>query len=92
MERLTSFFDGVTQDGSTNTQSVLLNEDWYTGNGGGFGAVAEHFIQETSWFRLRQLSLSYTLSNKILEKTPFEAITVSFVGKKLILDNSLRRC
>jgi TonB-linked SusC/RagA family outer membrane protein len=78
-------FDGVTQDGSTNTQSVLLNEDWYTGNGGGFGAVAEHFIQETSWFRLRQLSLSYTLSNKILEKTPFEAITVSFVGRNLFL-------
>ncbi|WMX13017.1 SusC/RagA family TonB-linked outer membrane protein [Aureispira sp. CCB-E] len=78
-------FEGVTQDGSTNTKPVLRDENWYTGNGGGFGSVAEHFVQETSWFRLRQLSLSYTLSSKLLSKTPFTGITISFVGRNLFL-------
>ena len=30
----------------TNDVPVALNEDWYTGNGGGFGSVAEHFVQD----------------------------------------------
>jgi TonB-linked SusC/RagA family outer membrane protein len=78
-------FEGVTQDGSANTKPVLLDENWYTDNGGGFGAVAETFIQETSWFRLRQLVLSYSFSQKILDKTPFAGLSISFVGRNLFL-------
>ena len=78
-------FDGVVQDGSENTQAVLIGEDWYTGNGGGFGSVSEHFVQDASWFRLRQLSLSYTFEKSMLEKTPFAGITISFVGRNLFL-------
>jgi TonB-linked SusC/RagA family outer membrane protein len=81
----TYVFDGILEDGSNNTKPVLRDENWYTGNGGGFGSVAEHFIQETSWFRLRQLSLSYTFSTKMLSKTPFAGITISFVGRNLFL-------
>jgi TonB-linked SusC/RagA family outer membrane protein len=49
----TYVFDGVTQDGSTNTRAVVRDEFWYRGNGGGFGNVDEHFVQDASWFRLR---------------------------------------
>ncbi len=81
----TYVFDGVTQDGQKNTMAVLRDENWYTGNGGGFGAVAEDFIQDASWFRLRQLSLSYSFSGKILEKLPFTGLSVSFISRNLFV-------
>lgn len=81
----THVFEGVTESGDANTQAVLLDQNWYTGNGGGFGSVSEHFVQSTTWFRLRQMSLSYTFGSKIIEKTPFTGITITFVGRNLAL-------
>jgi hypothetical protein len=31
----------------------LLNQSWYSGLGGGFGAVSEQFIKSATWVKLR---------------------------------------
>jgi TonB-linked SusC/RagA family outer membrane protein len=71
--------------GATNDIKGPLNETWYAGNGGGFGNVAEHFVQDASWVRLREVSLSYTLPTKIFEKTPISGLNVGLSGRNLFL-------
>jgi hypothetical protein len=81
----------VLQDENGNagtvTNDVVVNRDqnWYLTNGGGFGNVAEQFIQETSWIRLREVSLSYSLPTKLLEKTPIAGLNVGISGRNLLL-------
>jgi hypothetical protein len=46
----------------------LLNQSWYSGLGGGFGAVSEQFIKSAT-YKLREVTLAYRLTNSsILEK------------------------
>ena len=49
--------------GAANTTSVPLSEAWYLGNGGGFGNLNEAFIEDASYIKLREASLSYDLSS-----------------------------
>ncbi|HEU4564480.1 MAG TPA: SusC/RagA family TonB-linked outer membrane protein [Gemmatimonadaceae bacterium] len=39
---------------------VVLDQDWFTGLGGGFGPATAQFIEDGSYVKLRELSLSYT--------------------------------
>lgn len=75
----------IVSDGSTNTVSVPLNEDWYLDNGGGFGIVAEHFVEDGSSVRLRELNLAYEFTPSFLEKTPFRTLNIGFTGRNLWL-------
>ena len=79
-------FAGKTADGNTNAQSVALDEGWYRGTGGGFSGNAIDFVQETSWMRLRNLSLSYAFPRKIMDKTPFEGLSLSVSARNLWLE------
>ena len=78
-------FPGVLADGSPNTQEVVLDETWYRGSGGGFSGNAVDFIEETSWVRLRNITLSYSLPSTILERLPFTDLSFSLTGNNLIL-------
>ena len=79
----THVFEGINaSDGSANSVAVPLDENWYLGNGGGFGAVDEHFVEDASYYRLRLLSLSYNLGSAI---KGFDNFTVSLTGRNLIL-------
>lgn len=69
----------------TNNIEATLDEDWYLGNGGGFGNVAEHFVQDGSWIRLRELTLGYELPREWFEKTPFAGINVGASARNLWL-------
>ncbi len=53
----------VAGAGAVNKNSVPLNEDWYMGNGGGFGQLNEAFIEDASYVKLREASVSYDLSS-----------------------------
>ena len=64
---------------------VLLDQSWYTGLGGGFGPVAEDFIVDASWFRLREVSLSYALPSSITKKLGLGGISLGFTGRNLLL-------
>ena len=93
----TKVFDGVKGHIDANTGELvtkgekndipgLLDEYYYTGVGSGF-LVNEPFVEDASWVRLRELSLSYRLDGKKLFKNKpyFQAVTVSAIGRNLWL-------
>ena len=75
-------FDAVYANGMPNTTYVSAEQ--YFGNSGKF-AAAEGFIYKTSWFRVREASITYTLPTSMLGKTPFSAATFSVFGRNLFL-------
>ena len=94
MENVTPLPFSITQNGtgplceqfpSVIRCLVVLDQDWYTTNGGGFGNVAEGFVQEVSWVRLREVSLSYTVPSKVFEKTPISGLNFGVSGRNLLL-------
>ncbi len=87
-------FDGVlastvnedrTNVGEPNNISAPLSESWLRGNGGGFGSQAEQFVEDGSWIRLRDISLSYSLPRSILANLPFQSLEVGITARNLFL-------
>lgn len=86
-------FQGVKPDGTPNTQPVWLN--WGTGPDGRvysqgyyrniYRSVTENFVEDASWIRLRNVSLSYSLPANILKRTFVQGATVTFTGNNLLL-------
>lgn len=65
---------------------VALDYYWYTGLGGGFGPVAEQFIYDGSWTRLREISLSYRLNGSGFRKaTKLDHIELGVSGRNLFV-------
>ncbi len=77
--------EGNVITSGTNDVQVGLNEDWYTDNGGGFGSVAEHFIQDASTYRLRTASLSYNVPAKKLVGNALSEVRFTLSGNNLLL-------
>jgi len=84
-------FEGVNADGATNTVAVPY-ADVQQGVGGsywvryGFGGITEMNIFDTSWIRLRELTLSYSLGKGIAEKLGMQDATISLTGRNLWLN------
>src|SRR5690606_32688924 len=69
---------------------VLLDESYYTTQGGGFGALKEQFVVDGSWTRLRDVSLSYLLRTESLQKAArIHSIAFSLSGRNLFLWTNL---
>ena len=47
---------------------MALTESWYRGIGGYFSGVQEQFVEDGSWSRLRELTLSYSLRSSNFRK------------------------
>jgi TonB-linked SusC/RagA family outer membrane protein len=92
----TIVFDGVLPDGTKNMQAVYLGmgkpnpapgtRDY----GQGFyrnvhRGVTENFVEDASWVRLRNVSLSYALPNTFFKGTPIQGASVTFTGNNLLL-------
>lgn len=75
----------LVTSGTTNTVEVGLNEDWYTGNGGGFGNVASPFVQNASTYRLRNITVAYNFPLKKLNKPVIKEIRMYLTGNNLLL-------
>ncbi|MEO6820472.1 MAG: SusC/RagA family TonB-linked outer membrane protein, partial [Ginsengibacter sp.] len=86
-------FKGVHADGSPNTTPAYLGQgkgpDGINYTGGYYRniyrGVSEAFVQDASWVRLRNVTLSYTLPNKWLKKSIINNATISFTGNNLWL-------
>jgi len=78
-------FDGVYATGEPNQIVAPLDQNWFTGNGGGFGNVAEHFIEDASYYRLRYVTLGYDLTRDLIPGLPFSKIGLSVTGRNLII-------
>jgi TonB-linked SusC/RagA family outer membrane protein len=65
---------------------VALEENWYQGLGGGFGGPAKQFVEDASWVRLREVSLSYVLRTEGFRKlTKLSSAEFSVTGRNLAL-------
>ncbi|HEU5168181.1 MAG TPA: SusC/RagA family TonB-linked outer membrane protein [Chitinophagaceae bacterium] len=77
-------FDGVYKsNGQPNTTYVSAEQ--YFGTTGKY-AAAEGYIYNTTWFRVREASISYVLPSELLAKTPFGNAEFSVFGRNLYLD------
>lgn len=58
--------------------NIYIDPENYFGRG-----IGEEYIQDASFIKLRELSLSYEIPKRILSRTPIQSTTVSLVGRNL---------
>ncbi|MFN3780875.1 MAG: TonB-dependent receptor domain-containing protein, partial [Candidatus Kapaibacteriota bacterium] len=75
-----------------NDIEVNIDQQWLAfGNANGFfGSNTEDFVEDASWVRLRELSLSYTLPKSIVGYTPFSNVVLTFTGRNLWLSTKYK--
>lgn len=81
--------DGVLADGTPNNIPVLADQNYYR-NSSAFNRAPELMVQDASWWRLRNITLSYELGSKITDKLPFDRVSFSATGTNLILTTDYR--
>ena len=60
---------------------VAIDSEWWTTNGGGFGDVGEIFIEDGSWIKLREITLSYAFNQDILDRLSMSNLSFRFQGE-----------
>ncbi|MFD2248553.1 SusC/RagA family TonB-linked outer membrane protein [Pontibacter ruber] len=65
---------------------VALDQSYFTTIGGGFAANGEQFIQDASWSRIREMTLSYTLTSEGFRNlTRLQSVQFSLTGRNLAI-------
>ena len=65
---------------------VAVDQRYWTSLGGGFGPVGEQFIQDASWSRIRELTLTYTLdSERLRDLLRLRTVEFSLTGRNLVI-------
>ncbi len=81
--------NGVEQPGpgAVNTTEVVIDEDWYwwSGEGSGFTGPSEPYVEEADWVRLRELTFSYAIPQRVLGGGFIDNLEVYFTGINLWL-------
>jgi len=75
-------FQGVNAAGAP--VNVPITAEQYWGNNGKY-AAAEGFILNTSWFRVREATLSYRIPKTLTDKTPFGNVDFGLFGRNIFL-------
>ncbi|QEH42576.1 SusC/RagA family TonB-linked outer membrane protein [Chitinophaga sp. XS-30] len=86
-------FNGVFADGTPNNIPVYLGQDIHEGRNYNEGyyrtvyrRVTENFVEDASWIRLRNVSLSYSLPSALVSGTGFlRDVTLTLTGNNLWL-------
>ncbi len=78
--------DGNIVTEAPNATYALLDQTWYQGLGSGFNGPAEQFIEDGSYIKLKELSITYSINPKALSKTPIYGLDISFIGRNLWLN------
>jgi TonB-linked SusC/RagA family outer membrane protein len=78
---------GVLADGQPNTQQVILDENTYRA----FGINAHHsyVVQDASWFRLRNINLTYSIPKSLLKNT-FSNMRIGVNANNVFLSTPFR--
>jgi len=79
----TIILPGVTQTGVPNTRQITATRAYF--NNLGFSGE-DLKVWDGSTIRLREVSLGYALSKKLLEKTPFGALSFTISGQNLFYE------
>ncbi len=83
-------FDGVidnpgeSNDGQPNTTPVILDQNYYSISAGNRD-IAERWIEDGSWIRLRDVSLSYDIPTSVLDKIKLDRASIGVFGRNLLL-------
>jgi TonB-linked SusC/RagA family outer membrane protein len=76
----------VAGPGATNVTPVPLDEAWYKGNGGGFGAQTETFIDDGSFVKLREVSLAYDFNTSLFQHSKvIKGISASLFARNILI-------
>lgn len=84
-------FDGVLEDGTPNNipvaiaQSPTSSEAQFYRRRFGFGGISEMSIYDTSWLRLREVTIRYSLPSSILGDNMFKGVDIALTGRNLWL-------
>ncbi len=85
---VTTVLDGVMDDGAggfvTNTQEVLIDQDYYRSSTR-YNRASEILIQDASWVKLRNIGLTYNVTGSILEKLHMDTFSISASAHNLLL-------
>ena len=78
-------WDGVIDNGDgtfrANDIPVVKDQAYYQNFYS--GSAYELFVEDASFIKLRELSLSYSLPKSIINKTPFQSVDFSVIGRNL---------
>ena len=64
---------------------MVKDQSWYQGIGGGWNGPSSQFMEESSWIRLRELNLSYSLNDLVKSIKFIQGGSIYFTGKNLWL-------
>ena len=63
---------------------VIIDESWFTGLGSGFGDVSAQFVEDGSYMKLREISLSYTADQPwVTRMTGLSSVDLRIAGRNL---------
>lgn len=82
----TDVYPTVAGPGAGTVAFATANDwqNWFLGEGGGFGTTGAQFVEDASFVKLRELSLSYSFDQKWLrDRFNFSAIDVRIAGRNL---------
>ena len=78
-------FQGIVEStGQINKQAVPLDQAWRQGAGSGFTGVTSPYIENSNWFRVRTVTLTYSFTH-MLKKTFIKGLDIYFTGTNLLL-------
>ena len=75
-------FRGYIQDFGAGP--VAVDHEWWTANGGGFGDVGTQFIEDGSWVKLREISLTYDFDKSLIERLGLSNLSLSVSGRNFV--------
>jgi TonB-linked SusC/RagA family outer membrane protein len=76
---------GVTEDGHPNATAVTAQQYFQDISAGGRDHIAEEFVYDASFIKLRSFSFGYSLPGSLLKKGPIKSVTLSLVGRNLAI-------
>jgi hypothetical protein len=69
---------------------VVVDHEWWTANGGGFGDVTSQFVEDASWVKLREISLSYDFDRSLIERLGLDNLSLSVSGRNLFTWSNIK--
>ncbi len=76
---------GVNQAGDANTVGVNPYQYFNDISTDGADHIANEFVYDASFIKLRAMTLGYSLPASILKRTPIKGVTFSLVGRNLLI-------
>ncbi len=79
-------FKGIGPDGTPNTKEVEIDADNFYRSGTLWNGSSDLLLQDASWWRLRNVTLSYVVPATLLKKTKFTNLSLTLTGNNLWLN------